>query len=502
MLSNLFRKITNDPSGDFDAGSDINSENKKRNNTLSIIAFIIIGIAFVVSYQLTRPAAPTLQTKEAVNFNAIIEDDFTTKDNQSALNVQQAELLAQQAKIDELASTVKGLKSQTDNSIKAQKESFRAFESKISQYFEQSKRDAQASIDALADNLALQNNQGTPQTTVNTTDEKIPSSHGEFGAYTRPPRPSISDDTALNGDNFSYEPSQKQSFSAGGIDSFDFTWATSEEDKKRRTIENYVPTGTFVTARVTGGADTNAGALGQGDTVPMVFQTINEGILPNGERSRLKNCTITGAAYGEISSSRGIVRTNRMSCIFKDGEIIDIPVKGTVFNFGRNGIRGTTILKNGKIVQMAGISGILTGLGETGKGLSTTSSTSALGSSSTIDPSSAGLNLLGNATSSVGSKLADYYIKLAELYHPIVELNPGNVVNIVFLAGFPLDAVGIEAYEDDIAQENAQQSSSNQILDVITNNPLMDSLPPQLKTPTAQSQQAPQFGQQTSPFIN
>ncbi|WP_048661543.1 TraB/VirB10 family protein, partial [Vibrio crassostreae] len=165
----------------------------------------------------------------------------------------------------------------------------------------------------------------------------------------------------------------------------------------------------------------------------------NQGILPNGEQSKLKNCTITGAVYGEISSSRGVARTNRMSCIHPNGDILDIPVNATVFNFGRNGIRGTTIMKNGKIVQMAGIAGILQGVGDAGKALAQTTTPTALGPSQSINSDKIGLNLLGGATESVGSKLADYYIKLAELYHPIVEVNPGAIVNIVFLEGFPLD---------------------------------------------------------------
>ncbi|MEZ8657452.1 TraB/VirB10 family protein, partial [Vibrio splendidus] len=230
-------------------------------------------------------------------------------------------------------------------------------------------------------------------------------------------------------------------------------------------------------AVVTGGADANAGVLGQGDTTPMVFQTLNNGILPNGQPSKLKDCTITGATYGEISSSRGIVRTHRMSCIFDNKDILDVAVKGTVFNFGRNGIRGTTILKNGKVVQMAGISGILTGLGEAGKGLSETTSTSALGSTSSVSGQDIGLNLLGNATASVGAKLADYYIGLAEMYHPIVEINPGSVVNIVFLEGFPLDPLEAAEYEQAQAQE--QSSQSNQLMEVISNvtqNPLANQI--------------------------
>nr|AKN40393.1 IncF plasmid conjugative transfer pilus assemblyprotein TraB [Vibrio sp. F12 FF_152] len=121
---------------------------------------------------------------------------------------------------------------------------------------------------------------------------------------------------------------------------------------------------------------------------------------------------------------------------------------------------------------MAGIAGILTGLGETGQALSQTTSTSALGSTQSINSEDALVNLLGNATSSVGSKLADYYIKLAELYHPIVEINPGAVVNIVFLEGFPLDPVKAEEYEQQLSEEAMQSTNSNQILDIITNTPL------------------------------
>ncbi|MGL5668475.1 MAG: TraB/VirB10 family protein, partial [Shewanella sp.] len=290
-----------------------------------------------------------------------------------------------------------------------------------------------------------------------------------------------------------------------GIDFFALNWETPEDNlPKKRTPENYVPAGSFVTAVVTGGADANAGVNGQGDTVPMVFQTINQGILPNGKPSKLNNCTILGAAYGEISSSRGIVRTTRLSCIFED-EIIDIPVEATVFNYGRNGIRGSAIMKNGKIVQMAGISGILTGLGETGQALSQTTSNSALGSTSTVNGSDALLNLAGSASASVGSKLADYYIKLAEQYHPIIELNPGNTVNIVFLKGFPLDPVGLKEYEEALAQQaQTPTSATAQILNTIS-NPLMEQMPsniaPSAPKPSA-SQQYNQQGQRPPMPVN
>ena len=163
-----------------------------------------------------------------------------------------------------------------------------------------------------------------------------------------------------------------------------------------------------------------------------------------------------------------------LSIFFKSfNNILDIPINATVFNFGRNGIRGTTILKNGKIVQMAGIAGILQGVGDAGKALAQTTTPTALGPSTSVNTDKIGLSLLGGATESVGSKLADFYIKLAELYHPIVEVNPGAVVNIVFLEGFPLDPLLAEEYETRINEQREQVSSTNQILDVITNAPTL-----------------------------
>ncbi|NOI26891.1 TrbI/VirB10 family protein, partial [Vibrio mediterranei] len=125
-------------------------------------------------------------------------------------------------------------------------------------------------------------------------------------------------------------------------------------------------------------------------------------------------------------------------------------------NFGKNGIAGTAIMRNSKIIQSAGVAGILTGLGNAATGLSQTQSTSALGTTNSVDPSKTGLNILGTATSEVAAKLSDYYLKLAEKYHPDIELRQGAVVNIVFLKGFPLYDTEQYAKAMDAAKASAQ----------------------------------------------
>ncbi|MDP2516059.1 hypothetical protein Q8W15_15700 [Photobacterium damselae subsp. piscicida] len=101
----------------------------------------------------------------------------------------------------------------------------------------------------------------------------------------------------------------------------------------------------------------------------------------------------------------------------------------------------------------------------------------------------------------MGSKLSDYYIKLAEQYHPIIELNPGTVVNLVILKGFPLNPAKIDEYQASLSQDSgkedirqmAGQLMSNYINPMGTmplpisapkpqvNNPLMQQLPADLQ---------------------
>ncbi|MDC5819264.1 conjugal transfer protein TraB [Vibrio europaeus] len=467
------KRVFKDTNGDFENGGTINAVTRKRNRTITLTVLLILtALAFAVWRLTLSPQAPSKGIQD-VGFGAVVTDDFTDKDNQSALTYQQDKINQIEQSLARFEGTLsrfgQSLTSELENIKKANERDTKSQLTELEQQMQQ-KLDE---VDALKIQLETQLASAINAVDASTQYSVETNQGSTFGQYKLPPRPAINsniDNAKVN--EFQYQKQDDVAFSGDAFDSFEFHWQASvEEQQSRRTTDNYVPTGTFVTAVITGGADANGGVSGQGDTSPIVFQTVNQGVLPNGQASKLKDCTITGAVYGEISSSRGVARTNRMSCIQPNGDILDIPVNATVFNFGRNGIRGTTIMKNGKIVQMAGIAGILQGVGDAGKALAQTTTPTALGPSQSINSDKIGLNLLGGATESVGSKLADYYIKLAELYHPIVEVNPGAIVNIVFLEGFPLDPLLADEYETRINEQREQVSNSNQLLDVITNVP-------------------------------
>ncbi|MFS1923752.1 TrbI/VirB10 family protein [Vibrio lentus] len=425
-------------------------------------------------YQYTRPKTVKVAPTTAVEFGAIVDKGFTEKDNQSALTQQQMLIATLTKEMNDLKGKMQGFKKETEQRIRSAKlDTASLVEDKV-------RREMQSTVDELKAKMeAMQSPASPPVDGFNDGGEAAyPLVGGDetFGQARLPPRPLPSSDNNPNLDTLAYPP-RKQRSPLLSISLIAPIFRGRKRLKRPPNHGQLCPDGHVCHGGRDGRRGRECGRFRQGDTTPMVFQTLNNGILPNGQPSQTQRLHHhRGDLRGDLVVT-GQVRTHRMSCIFDNKDILDVAVKGTVFNFGRNGIRGTTILKNGKVVQMAGISGILTGLGEAGKGLSETTSTSALGSTSSVSGQDIGLNWLGNATASVGAKLADYYIGLAEMYHPIVEINPGSVVNIVFLEGFPLDPLEAAEYEQAQAQE--QSSQSNQLMEVISNvtqNPLANQI--------------------------
>lgn len=245
-----------------------------------------------------------------------------------------------------------------------------------------------------------------------------------------------------------------------GIATTNFSY--EEQNTQAKTAKDYVPPGTFAKAVLLNGADTNAGVHGQTDTTPITLRLLDNGTLPNGQNSSLKGCFVTAAAYGDASSERGQIRLQRLSCIKPSGYILDVPVEGTINDMGgSDGIRGHVVMRNNKLIWNAGVAGVLSGIGSSMQQSLTTQSISPLGgATSMIQPSKTlQYGAFGGANTALG-KLADYYIKLADMYHPIVQIHAGSQVNIVFLKGFSLSE-GEQPVEKTKSTSSSQEVTQN-----------------------------------------
>lgn len=227
---------------------------------------------------------------------------------------------------------------------------------------------------------------------------------------------------------------------ATGIDNDELELKPSGSARPRKNSDTFVPAGSFAEAIMLGSADASAGVNGSANPSPLLFRIIADGTLPNHQKSHLKDCVVTAAVVGDISSERGQIRLERMSCTFPNGEIVEQPVQGTIFGMdGKNGVRGNPVWREGALLGRAAVAGTLSGIGSGIAQTYTTNSISPLGTTQTVTSSDIFKYGAAQGASNAMSKLADYNIRRAEQYHPVIQLSAGQSVDVVFLKGFYLD---------------------------------------------------------------
>ena len=212
-----------------------------------------------------------------------------------------------------------------------------------------------------------------------------------------------------------------------------------KEKPAAKTPGTYLPSGSFVRAVLLAGLNAPTGGQAQSNPHPVLLRLVDHAQLPNQFRLKAKDCLIIGSGYGDLSSERAYIRTESLSCVSASGEALDLPIKGYVAGEdGKAGVMGRLITKQGQVLANALIAGIGSGLGQAFQQSSTTTSTSPLGSTSTVKQ---GEEFKAGISSGVGKamdRLAQYYISLAEKLYPVVEVDAGRLVDVVITKGATL----------------------------------------------------------------
>jgi conjugal transfer pilus assembly protein TraB len=212
--------------------------------------------------------------------------------------------------------------------------------------------------------------------------------------------------------------------------------STSKDRQAAKTPSTYLPSGSFVRAVLLAGLNAPTGGQAQSNPHPVLLRLVDHAQLPNQFRLKAKDCLIVGSGYGDLSSERAYIRTESLSCVSPRGESLDLPIKGYVAGEdGKAGVMGRLITKQGQVLANALIAGIGSGLGQAFQQSATTTSTSPLGSTSTVK---SGEEFKAGISSGVGKamdRLAQYYISLAEKLYPVVEVDAGRLVDVVITKG-------------------------------------------------------------------
>ena len=217
-----------------------------------------------------------------------------------------------------------------------------------------------------------------------------------------------------------------------------------------KSLDAWLPAGAHAEAVVLAGVDASAGISSQGDPRPVLLRLTGPAwtAAPSSSgdgtalRVDLAGCTVTAAAHGDLSSEKVYARLRTLTCAGREsGTVVETEVAGFIAGSGKTGVRGPVVSREGALVEKAFLAGLVSGVGQ---GVSQAFQPQAVATGNGAAVANSGLGDIGRAglgagASSAGQKVADYLIRRAEQYQPVIQLRAGTRVSVVFLEGARLD---------------------------------------------------------------
>jgi conjugal transfer pilus assembly protein TraB len=215
--------------------------------------------------------------------------------------------------------------------------------------------------------------------------------------------------------------------------------ASQRKDEKQSKGKGvYIPAGGLMKATLLSGIDAPTKGTAQGEPYPVLMAVTDLTLLPNRYRADLRECFVIGAGYGVLSDERAYIRMETLSCVRKDGQVIDVGLKGHVVGEdGKLGMQGRLVSKQGQQIAMAVLAGTLSSFGQA---LRPANRITLDLSGSTIDQGAMpfGEGLLEAGGQGIGTamnRVAEYYLKRADEMYPIIEIDAGREIEIIILKG-------------------------------------------------------------------
>ena len=218
------------------------------------------------------------------------------------------------------------------------------------------------------------------------------------------------------------------------------------EKPQSRPLGVWLPAGSHAEAVVLAGVDASASVASQGDPRPVLLRLTGPAYSAAADGRALTvdvaGCTVTGAAYGDLSSEKVYARLRTLTCAGPEPDsVIETRVAGFVAGAGKAGVRGPVVSREGALVEKAFLAGLVSGIGQGVAGAFqpqavATGGVAAVANTGLADIGRAGL---GAGASSAGRKVSDYLIRRAEQYQPVIQLTAGTRVTVVFIEGARID---------------------------------------------------------------
>lgn len=235
-------------------------------------------------------------------------------------------------------------------------------------------------------------------------------------------------------------------------------------DKVTHHVRDFLPAGAFAKAVLLSGLDAPTGGLAKTNPQPVLLRLVDHGTLPNRFRSRVRECFVTAAGYGDLASERAYLRLEKLSCVLRDGTVLEVALKGFVTGEdGKAGLRGRVVSKQGRLIARALVAGVAGGIGNGVAQSFTSLSTSALGNVQSIDPGNIAQYGVANGFASALDRIAQWYLERANEVYPVLEVDAGRVVEVVLNEGLEIGPVGAYPDRSVAAPKDARQGARREV---------------------------------------
>ncbi|HMY00200.1 MAG TPA: TraB/VirB10 family protein [Agitococcus sp.] len=209
-----------------------------------------------------------------------------------------------------------------------------------------------------------------------------------------------------------------------------------KENSLGKSVESFIPAGAFAKVVFLTGFDAPTGGQAQGNALPVVMRVKSFMTLPNKFKSNLKECFIIGNGYGDMASERAYIRIERLSCVLRDGKVIESKVKGHVAGEDASfGLRGKVVSKQGQLIAKSFFAGLFSGMGKNIADQHSIQQTSALGVVTTYDPNKTVESGIATGVATSASKIADFWLSQANAIFPIIEISAGRIGEVFLMEG-------------------------------------------------------------------
>ena len=213
----------------------------------------------------------------------------------------------------------------------------------------------------------------------------------------------------------------------------------------------YLPAGSFTSATLLSGVEAITGGTAQSQPQPVLIRIEHDAILPNAAGYQIKGCHVLASVWGDMSSERVYGRLATLTCVDQYNKLVlSDEVEGNLVDSdGKNGIRGVLQDRQGAKLARSLLAGFATGIASAFGAAQTTATTNLAGVTTTNALTgdtalrAAGLTGASEAT----KKLAEFYMKQAEATMPVISVDAGRRISIMFTRSKSLKFETLEPYK-------------------------------------------------------